>query len=270
MHAVRLALLVTVSLLSCAPISAEPAPEGLSANVRWFWTSSDSATDATVRDATKKLAAAGMIESRTAAYKSVQKDRLAPSDLEVVGLSSSAVEKARGLLVVNLFDCRLDTLADILSADDQMTLYPDTWAAHARTATADRQAFLERRSPRYSWDADVAVTFPVSDQYQSKLKGSLRRVPDDGSVGSDVLVARLWLTAPATFAAGSQSAFNQNYEMEVFWEPTPGRIAHAYGMWREVKIAAFNITLEEEDLVKITLDNLVTWDTKTAALCAKR
>jgi hypothetical protein len=257
--------------LGCAP-AVEPAPEGLSANVRWFWSRSDAADDATVLDATSKLSVAGKLDTFTTPSKAAQRERLAPADLAIVGLQTNDPSKARGLLVVNVFDCRMDVLADLLSADEQMTLYPDSWTSHVRQATSDRQAFLDKRAARYSWDADVSVTFPIADAYQSKLKGTLRRVvaPADLGLGPEVLVARLWLTAPAVFPPSSTSAFNQNYEIEIFWEPTPGRIAHGYGMWREVKVGAFNLTLEEEDLVKVTLDNLVSWDGKTAALCARR
>lgn len=260
-----------VASLGCAP-AVEPAPEGLSANVRWFWSRSDAADDATVLDATSKLSVAGKLDTFTTPSKAAQRDRLAPADLATVGLETNDPSKARGLLVVNVFDCRMDVLADLLSADEQMTLYPDSWTSHVRQATSDRQAFLDKRAARYSWDADVSVTFPIADAYQSKLKGTLRRVvaPADLGLGPEVLVARLWLTAPAVFPPSSTSAFNQNYEIEIFWEPTPGRIAHGYGMWREVKVGAFNLTLEEEDLVKVTLDNLVSWDGRTAALCARR
>lgn len=262
--------LVIFSVACGPPKAAEPAPDGLGPNLRWFWSTSDESDDATVLDATAKLSSAGKISTRTSAFKGAQSERLSASDLKVVNLESNDPSKARGLMVVNLFDCKLDVLADILSADDQIALYPDSWTTHARTANGDRQAFLEKRTNRYGWDADITVTFPVGDVYQSKLKGSLRRVPASSTFEHDVLVARLWLTAPATFASSSTSYFNQNYEIEVFWEHSPGRIAHGYGMWREVKVGTFNITIEQEDLLKITLDNLVDWDTKTQALCAKR
>jgi hypothetical protein len=258
--------------LSCAPApKAEPAPEDLDANVRWFWVNGEAAADPALIDAAQKLAVAGKVDTRTSPFKGQQRQRLTSEELKVVNLEANDPTKARALLVVNLFDCTLEKLASILSSAEQTTLYPEVWTSHVRTLTGDRSAFLERRAPRVAWDADVGVTFPVGDSYQSKLKGSLRRVtvPAGTSLGAELLVARLWLTEPATFSPSSTSFFRQNYEIEIFWEPQPGRIAHGYGMWREVKVGTFNVTLEDDGFFNITLDNLVDWDKKTAALCAK-
>lgn len=86
---------------------------------------------------------------------------------------------------------------------------------------------------------------------------------------SDVLLTRVWLTAPAVFGANSTSFFNQNYEVHIYWEQSPGRILHAVGVWREVKIGAIDKTLEDDDFFTANLNELVDWDAKTASLCAR-
>ena len=67
----------------------------------------------------------------------------------------------------------------------------------------------------------------------------------------------------------STSSLTQNYEIEVFWEQSPGRVFHAYGMWREVTVGGFNLTIEDDGFFNLMLTNLIDWDTKTSALCAK-
>jgi hypothetical protein len=146
-----------------------------------------------------------------------------------------------------------------------------TYDRNVRTLDGDRQQFLDGTKPGIKWSSDITITFPVADPYDSKIGGSLRRMtPAKASdFPSPVIVARTWLKEPATFGATSASFFKQNYEIEIFWEQTPGRIFHAYGMWREVKVGGFNKTLEDDDFFTLMLNNLVDWDTKTAALCSK-
>ncbi len=265
-------LLVGVGLIiGCKAGPVEVAPEGLDSNVKWFWVNGDSADDATMLDAAAKLGVAGKADSRTTPLKGPHREALTPQDLAPVMLEQNDPSTTRGLLMVNTFNCTLEKLASILSDPEQTNLYPRVWDRHARTLTADRDAFLEGRLAKVAWDADIDITFPIDDRYTSKWKGSVRRLKATPASGlpSDVLVARTWLTAPATFASSSSSYLKQNYEMEVFWEQSPGRIFHAYGMWREVRVAAFNVTLNDSSFFNIVLDNLADWDAKTAAICAK-
>ena len=69
------------------------------------------------------------------------------------------------------------------------------------------------------------------------------------------------------FPSTSTSYFKQDYQIEVFWEQSPGRIFHGYGMWRDIKVGGFNLTIEDNGFLNIVLDNLVAWDTRTAELC---
>jgi hypothetical protein len=266
--------LLICGLVACGCLDRTPpslAPDAVDANLRWFWVHGDGADDATLIDAAGKLAVGGKADSRTTPLKGQMRERLAPDDLKVVGLEANDPSTARGLIVVNLFDCTLEKLTPILIAQDQMKQYPDVYKSYVRTYTSDEAAFRDRSTDVITWTVDLSAALPVDDVYSSVIKGGVRRVraPADGPTKGDFLVTRTWLTAPATFAASSTSSFKQDYQLEVFWEQSPGRIFHAYGMWRDITVGGFGLSIEDNGFMNIVLDNLVKWDTQTAALCAK-
>jgi hypothetical protein len=47
-------------------------------------------------------------------------------------------------------------------------------------------------------------------------------------------------------------------------------IFHAVAVWRDIKLGAFNLTLEDNGFMNLSLDYLMKWDAKTAALCEKK
>jgi hypothetical protein len=85
---------------------------------------------------------------------------------------------------------------------------------------------------------------------------------------SDVLIARNWMPAPATFSASSSSYYRQLYDIEIFWEQSAGQMFHVYGSWRDLKLGLLNITIDDDALLNGTLDNLTARDDQTAKLCA--
>lgn len=266
--------LPVISLVLAGCLNQTPpslAPDAVDANLRWFWVNGDGADDATLIDAAGKLATGGKADTRTTPLKGQMRERLAAEDLKNVGLEQNDPSTARGLIVVNLFDCTLEKLTNILIAQDQMTQYPDVYKSYARSYTSDEAAFRDRSADVITWQVDLSAALPVDDVYTSLIKGGVRRVraPADGATKGDFLVTRTWLTAPASFGAMSTSAFTQDYQIEVFWEQSPGRIFHAYGMWRDIKVGGFNLTIEDNGFMNIVLDNLVKWDTRTAELCAR-
>lgn len=249
----------------------QPAPETLDGNMRWWFARADLATDAEALDAAAKLAVAGRADSRTTPLKS-QMGRLMPEDLESVGLRDvNDPSYARGFLVLNVFPCTLEKLAPILVALDQGAQYPGVYDAYARTYTSDAEAWAQGQADTLTWDVTLKASLPVADQYTSQLKGGVRRVrgPSDGPTHGDLLLTRTWLVAPAVFATNSGSYFRQDYQTEVYWEQEPGRIFHAYGMWREMRVGGFNLSTENDGMFNLLIDNLLKWDDTTAALCAR-
>lgn len=267
-------VLAGVLMVCSGCLNATPpptAPDALDDNLRWFWVNGDALDDASLREGAAKLAVGGKADTRTSPLKSQMRFRLAASDLTVVGLEGNDPSTARGIMIVNLFKCSLPKLEQILSAQDQSAQYTGVYDAYSRTFTSDIDAFRAGTTNSVTWDIDVQASLPVDDRYSSKLKGGLRRVPApaDSATKGPFLLARTWLTAPATFAPASTSWFRQDYQYEVFWEQSPGTIFHAYAMWRDIKDGGFNLTLEDNGFMNLVLDNLVKWDDTTASLCQK-
>lgn len=247
------------------------APESLDGNMRWWFANQLSAGDADLVDGAQKLAVAGKAETRTGALKS-QMARLEPADLASVGLEGvNDPAAARGFLIVNLYDCTLEKLAPILVSTAQATLYDGVYDAYERTYTSDLGAWEAGGPARLSWDVTAKASLPIADTYTSHLQGGIRRIPAAApGQGGDVLVTRTWLPAAAEFVdPASTSYFRQDYQVEVYWEQAPGRLFHAYGMWRELKVGGFNLTTENDGMFNLLIDNLLKWDTKTAELCAR-
>ena len=266
----RTLLAFTVCTLGCLDQTPpELAPEAVDANLRWFWVHGDAADDATLVDAAGKLAVSGKADTRTTPLKGQMRDRLVAADLTNVGLEANDPSTARGVLVVNMFDCTLDKLQAILISKEQITQYPDVYKSYVRSYTSDADAFVGGAKNTLTWDVDVQAALPVDDVYSSLLHGGLRRVPApaDSPTKGPFLIARTWLSAPASFPATSTSYFKQDYQIEVFWEQSPGRIFHGYGMWRDIKVGGFGLTIEDNGFLNIVLDNLVKWDDRTTELC---
>lgn len=264
----RFALLALLSCTACLDNTPpETAPDEVDANVQWFWVHGDSADDATLADGVAKLGVAGKADTRTEPFKGQMRSRLTSEELAGVGLSANDPSTARGALLVNLFDCTLDKLEVILSAQDQKSQYEGVYERYDRTfTTSDPAAFNDGASDVITWDVSSRVALPLSDIYESSLKGGLRRVK--GTAHGDVLIARTYLTAPATFEnPNSTGYFRQDYQMEIFWEQSPGRIFHAYGMWRDIR--TYELTMEDNGFFSIVLDNMKKWDDNTQTLCAK-
>lgn len=269
----RIHLFIAIAAFTgCTPPETIPAaPDSIDANLAWFWLHAVDGTDADLSAGAGQLSVAGKADTRTMPLKARGRVDLTSEDLKPIGLESVDPTGAFPIVTVSFFSCTMDKLAAILSNPDQNAEYPNTWDKHDRTMEGDRDQFLARTAKTIGWTAQMNATFPVGDTYESVFKGSLRWVtPVKNEVPSDFLVARLWLTAPATFTqANSTSYLKHDYEVEIFWEQEPGKMFHAYGMWRDVRIGGFGYTLDNNDFFVLVSNNLVDFDKKTEMQCAK-
>jgi hypothetical protein len=263
-----------LGLWGCLNNSPPPAaPTDLQQNVKWFWTNSDAAQDTDLLSAAGKLSTAAGASAWTMAVEGQSTAHLANADvIAFVTDQSTDPDPARPLLVINEFNCTQAQLEKVLTTDDQNSLFPKTYDKYVRTDDYNRDDFLAKKIDLATWSNEVDLTFSfVNDSYTSTVKGSLRRIPkaDSTFAQSDVLIARTWLPAPATFLPGATSYYKQDYEIEIFWEQSPGRMFHAYGMWRQIKIGgSINLTLDDNSFMNLVLNNLVNWDTSVEKLCA--
>jgi len=258
------ALLLLAGCLDNTPI--QPAPEDRDGLFHWTWVNYESASDTDLADATLKLDAAvdGGSLDPAAPLKGGLKD-LTRDELTQVAMENGAdPAKGRGLYIVNTFDCTLDKLEQIVSALDQKSQYPDAYDTYSRSYTSDHDAYFARTTNELGWDTSIGSAI-LQAKYTEHLLGGMRRV--ETSPLGPILFARTWMTAPAVFQ-GDGTHFDQDYQIEVFYERSPGHILHAYGMWREIRIDGL-LTTDDAGMVNIIMDNLVKWDDQTAKLCAK-
>lgn len=254
---------VLLSVSGCAP-PPEPAPAALADNLRWHWLHAADAEDAALLDGMATLSVAAKAESREAPLKGQLPLRLAREDLLPVGMvDGEDPARARGLLLLNpLPGCSLAAVAPLLTSAHPSAFHPDLYDAYDRTFDGDEAAFLEGRVDRLGWDARMQAHFPVDDRYSASLRGELRRV------NGRLLVKRGWFKGPATFAEGSASRFPQDYGVELFFEPVPGRLFHALAAWREVRIGALGLTTEDDGVFSPMLDRLLQLDGELGRACA--
>jgi hypothetical protein len=268
---VLLALPMHSACLDRAPVTN--APEDLDGLVHWFWANSASATDSQLADAAQKLdvAAGGVDRTLSTAPTKGALTRLAVEELASVGLQDARnPAAARGMLLVNVFPCTLERLEPILYDVDQNAIY-SSYDSYSRRYTSDLDAYRARTSTTLSWDSEIEATM-VTSKYRESPKGDLRRLAPSAKVASavgPVLVTRTWLPEPATFEV-KDLTWQQDYQIEVFYENTPGHVVHVYGMWREMKLRAYGLTTEDDELANLTLSSLVDWDKTTAKHCAMR
>lgn len=189
---------------------------------------------------------------------------LAADDLATVGMEDRDPSLGTGMYLLNRFPCALDVLTRTVIALNQDELYDGAYDSYDRTYTGDPDAFLAG-GPSLSWDIALASSY-IGASFTEQLKGEIRRIPDVDGLG-DVLIQRTWMPVPAVFEEGSNKTFDQDYQVEVYWESAPGTIAHQYAIWRQIDMGG-GVDNDSDLLLGITLDNLAKFDDGTAGICA--
>jgi hypothetical protein len=260
---VRLAPVTVLLLAGCRAV--DPAPTDIDGVMHAWWTGYDDPNEARATAVVNAHAVTGI--ASIAPPEDGTLSDLAPADLELVGLGDRDPGLASGMFLLNRFPCDLDVLERTLIALNQDELYGGAYDAYARTYTSDADAWLSGDTERLTWDISLTSSY-VGSTFDETLRGEIRRVPsldDEATPFGPVLFQRTWMPTPAVFASGS-NRFEQDYQIEVYYQVAPGEIAHQYAIWREIEVAGLDN--DSEILVGITLNNLAKFDEGTAAICA--
>lgn len=234
----------------------EPAPEDIDGLTRWFWTEYETATDAELAEAIAHLHTA-LDGGAVGDPRTGELSDLSPDDVAHVTLDAGTDPTiARGFFMAYRFDCTLHALAPILAYQDQNALY-QVYDAYARTYTSDAEAFADGSAATLSWEVSITTTL-VGTTYTEQVQGGVRD-------GGDALIARTWMPSPAVFE-DSDWSFDQDYQIEAWYEPTPGELVHLYGIWRWMELGS--IDMNSDGMLNTTLNNMQDWDDHTAELCA--
>ena len=262
------ALPILLATLGCR--APEPAPDDLDGLFHYYW---DHYQDGDARDLADALAALDAAIPHDALPLRGAQTRLTSGQLATVGLEGIAdPSRANGFFVITEMTCTLDELEEIFIALDQDVLHPNTYDAYERVYTSDLDPYLAREVEHLTWLTTLDAS-PAGFAYTERLSGGVRWVPGRDATGpeSATLVGRTWLLEPATEDEPDQS-FDQDYQLDVYYERAPGEVVHVYGIWREITIKVLGATQTQDDnaLIQVTLSESEKWDKRVAEdLCGR-
>ncbi len=262
-----LAVLVCAASPTLSCKAPEAAPKDLDGLVHYFWDGYEGAEDADLADAAANLMAATDGRTRTEVLDGTI-SALDAGQVAAVGIEGQAAADAQGVFLVNVFACGLSRLEELLLAKDQDVLYEGVYDRYSRTYTSSRAEYESREVTTMRWDVEYDATI-LGASYTAWMDGGLRAVPgqgEDASPWGEFIVQRTFMARPAAFENDGKS-LEQDYQIEVYIERSPGEILHVYGLWREADFGA-GFTSEDEGVQTIMLNNMKGWDDDTAALCA--
>lgn len=263
----RTLLAVTcLSLCACNATPVPPAPDDTNGLYKWTWANLEAASDLDLQQAAVKLFAAS---DGGSTVKAGLKDLTKP-ELAVIGMADGGIdpETGSGLYIFHTFPCTADKTEQILADVDQQARYPNTYWSYARTHTADTAKYFARMLKVLTWDTTVGSDV-LGARYTAKLKGSLRRVKGPDGTG-DFLITRSWMLEPASFERmDGDVTFQLDFHSGIYWEREPGKLFHAYAVWRQTEIKGLMLHSDKPELKNIILDRLIEHDGKTAKACEK-
>jgi hypothetical protein len=260
-------LLATSACMNNAPVEA--APSDFDGNVHFIWDHYDSGSDRELVDAVNKLHTIVKGDTRTDP-KMGGITHLSSGDLQPVTVPAGTdPSKARGMYLINEFACTLDKLTSIVIGTNQDVVHPGTYDSYARTYTSDVDAFKSGTAPTLTWSQQVRVSV-LDAKLSESSSGGVRKVvaptDDPTAFGAPLLLARAWLPTPGVFDQPGP-IFDQNYEVEVYYERKPGEMIHVYPVWRHMEIPAAGLSTDDDGVVNIITQDLQQWDAQTATMC---
>lgn len=251
-------LLLWISLTGCRGV--DPAPADLDGILHWFWDHGDSS------DVEEFAASVATLHEVSGAALTEAVDgevsRLSAEQTEAFGVAADPANAA-GIFLLNPYACTASHLERVLIHLAQDELYEGVYDRYDRSYLSDEGAYLDRSTDRLGWEVDIEAAI-LGSGYSEHIEGTIRAV--DTPTGP-ALLTRTWLTEPATFEGGNKS-WPQDWQLELYYEPEPGRIVHLYGMWREMDLGS-GLSMDSGGVQRVTLNNLADWDRQTEVLCAE-
>lgn len=262
----RRLMCIALVLTGCRKI--EPAPKELDDLLHYLWTNVEQGDDATLAEGIVNLDAAVKAKSLEGPEDGTL-TTLTKAEAALVGVTDRDPKDAPGVYLVNAYSCDLDTLQAILTHADQAAIYPGVYDAYSRSYDSPKEPFLAGEVDGLEWDLEYTASI-LGATYVARPRGRLRRVPDlsaEETPWGPVVFARTHMPEPAEFDTDNKSQ-EQDYQLEMYWERSPGTIVHVYGLWRQADFGA-GYTSEDTGVQRILLNNLIDWDDTTEALCAE-
>ena len=245
--------------------SVDPAPEDLDGLIHYFWDNFDE-TDATIQ--------MGIVNF----HNQIEGDKLTEiidgsvtklneEQTSMVGKPDSQTEQLSGVFFANVVNCPLASIEKNIYALNQEELHPDTYDEYSRIHTSDLNAYEAREESTISWETNYSIS-GFGYAYEAQINGTLRYVTtQQESPFGPVLLSRSVLNAPAYFDEDSdRRGMFQDFQMEMYYERSPGESIHLYAIWREMVMAG-SIDFSSESSQRLVLDGLVEWDVDMENSC---
>jgi hypothetical protein len=254
--------ILCAAFLACAP---PPAPQGISGAAAWLYENYERADAAALGDALQKLHDDTDGPELEDGFSSLI-GPLAPQALADVGLEGkNDPSTAQGMYVATLIDCPLDKVEKLHTALNQDELHSG-YKSYARVYTSSDADFFAGRADRVSWKTDYAIEPAVGDPYSATIHGEARRFAAVKTFAQGrFLLGRAFLPAPGVFPAGSQDAFPQDYQLDVFYEREPGKTIHLFAVWRELRLGG--LSTKDGVMQSFMMGGFINGDKDTARNC---
>ena len=187
---------------------------------------------------------------------------LTQQELDTVGVDGDPT-RGQGMFIANVVHCSMTQMKEITLEPNQLSLYPEAYAAYSRTVDDAAPPYLP------GWTATFTSTENalLSNQFTATSRSSLRLVPDseDARFGA-VMVRAGFFPEPAVFESEG-SEFSVDFQVETWHPRGDDEVVHFYGMWRYMKLGILGDSYEQT-FIDQTLQGMIDWDTKTDTLCA--
>ena len=255
---------------SCEP-PIEPAPEDIKGLSHWFWLNFAAADDRAFADAVVKLHSAAGYDSFAEVTRGLLDD-LTSDDLVPVEMSDRDPRPAQGMYLVDLIDCTLPKLESVLLDPDQGAIYEQIYTAFERTYASDVDEFRSRATNTVSSRNYYEAQPMPAARYGATTLNVLRYIGSDPDVAlahGPILVNRLYMPEPAHYFDTDANAFDLDFQIELFYEPTPGKVAKFYPFWRHIVFGGLGASTDDNWFIDQVLDGHVEWDKHTAEACAR-
>jgi hypothetical protein len=254
-------MLLLAVLLGCKAVDS--IPEELDELTHWMWHAQSEGEDEAITAALDNLHAA-LGADRLAETVDGSVSRLSPAELELVGGGSGRPRDAVGVFMARSVRCELDHLEDVLTHKAQDELYEGVYDTYERTFLSPVQDFRDGTVDELSWRIAYTATV-IGVTYSAKMMCGLRRVPHKGR---SAYLNRCHQTEPADFDNDNKS-MEQDHQLEVYWRQKSGELRHMYAIWREGDFGV-GLTMDDEGVQRLTLNNMSAWDDGTEQLCEER
>ncbi len=256
--------------LACGP-SLEPAPEDINGVAHWLWQHYDDADDTSLADAIDKVYSVTDFAHYSEDSRGLLRD-LSVEELTVVEMQDRDPKPAQGMYLINMYDCTLPKLEKILYGLNQGENYSEIYDSYERQYSSGLEEYSSRNSKTIDWTFTYVATPLPSASYRATSHGGLRYLGgDDGATLSHgpVILQRTWMPKAAEYLETDANVFDLDFQMEIFFEPEPGRIAHFCPFWRHMAYNGVGASTDDNWVIDKILDGFRDWDTRTAELCVQ-